>query len=328
MRVLSSPIVACFLVLSLAGCAETSTCPEGTARRIGADGRPEGDCIPVTLEDAGQDAQVAPDAEADAGPCGVCPDGEVCDVDSTDCVQCVGPSDCDSTAPVCNLTTHTCVGCVLDSDCNTAAAARCNAGTCVACDNRDQCAGITGTEECGPAGECVACTATETAECGGNPCTLDNTCSAYGTGREVCEACDTDANCQANHFCMPMEYDSMTRPGGYCLLDLSLGGGCTAPFTTSRRRTSLSGRDTTFCGINEPLATCEATRALIDSVGCPTGGDSECPQPSGLCRTISGVANRCTYACGAPGQCLNPTLRAAESTCGVGGGSGPMFCGG
>lgn len=328
MRPLSSPFVACFLVLSLVGCAETTSCPEGTARRLDANGRPVGECIAVTIDDGGQDAQVVDSGPPDAGPCGAC-DGGVCDVDSGACVQCVANTDCDTTLPVCDTDTHTCVGCVMDSDCGTAAAARCDAGSCVACNDSAQCVGIDGTEVCAASGECVECTVLDASACSGNPCTADNTCSAYGTGLAVCEACDTDANCQPNFFCVPMEYMGASRPGGYCLQDAAMGPACVPPFLVGVARTSLSGHSATYCGIFETLATCEATRALLDQDRCPTGADSECPQPSGICRTLGIAANRCTYPCGGSDQCLDPSLLLPTGvSCGDGTTSGPMFCGG
>lgn len=328
MRLLSSSIVVCWLLASLVGCAETSTCPEGTARRINADGHAEGDCLPVAI-DAGQDAQVELDSgPPDAGPCGVCPGTQVCDVDTMECVACVGPGDCSGDTPVCDTDAHTCVGCVLDSDCGDPTAARCNAGTCATCDDSAQCAGITGTEVCGASGECVQCTTLEAGACGGNPCTRDGTCSAFATDdRELCESCDTDANCSAasGHFCVPMQYMGVDRPGGYCLKSSTAPLGCLSPYRGGvQSRTSLSGVAGTFCTINENLATCEAVRALIDAVPCPGGTDAECPQPSGLCGTVGGSLNECTYPCGSPIHCLDPGTRSESATCG----GSPMHCGG
>jgi hypothetical protein len=199
-------------------------------------------------------------------------------------------------------------------------------GACVPCVTSEHCE-IAGLGVC-DGGECVECTAAEDSACGPNPCTSARVCSDYGTTQDTCEPCDTDDNCgEPDHACVPMQYDGMDRPGGYCLK----GGTpptCERPYTIALTgRTTLSGAaGLTFCGINEALATCEAVRALLGDAMCPGGTDAECPQPSGLCRRVGALANRCTYPCGDPVQCKEPPN--PGSTCGDGGAGAGDYCGG
>jgi hypothetical protein len=126
-----------------------------------------------------------------------------------------------------------------------------------------------------------------------------------------------------------MRYDGVDRPGGYCLADRDLAGGCARPFSiTLMERTSLSGRTgARYCGVNEELATCEAVRALLDDAMCPGGTDAECPQPSGLCREVGGLmGNRCTYGCAVASECIEPP--SSGNTCNDGGTGGADYCGG
>ncbi|MGF1469638.1 MAG: hypothetical protein ACFCGT_26240 [Sandaracinaceae bacterium] len=265
----------------------------------------------------------------DAGPCGMPCEGEtpVCDPDRNRCVQCTEDDDsaCVDGTPICDTTNRVCVECAADTDCTDPSAARCDGGECVPCDSSTQCQGIAGREVCDDdAGECVQCTGGEVDACGGNPCTTESTCSAFGTDRITCEACDTDANCGLpDELCVPMQFMGEDRPGGYCLRNLAAG--CDRPFgVVTGERTTLSGvGGISFCGINESLTTCEAVRALLADEMCPGGDDSECPD-GGLCRRVGGFLNRCTFACTVQSECLNPPV--AGSTCG--GDPDPTYCGG
>ena len=281
----------------------------------------------AACEDSGVSRDGGPDtgAPADAGPCGVCDPGTPVCV-GTQCEECTAVADalCVDATPVCDPGSNTCVGCVVDGDCTQLDAPQCGTEQeCGACSGNEACVGRTGTLACDAvSGACVECTATNTAACGGNPCRPDGTCSAYGTNRQLCQACDTDANCAGTgNYCVPMNFGATPR-GGYCLQAVP---GCARPYSvaTGVRETLGGVEGMSFCGINETLTTCEAVRALIDDVECPGGTDGMCPE-GGLCRTVGVLTNRCTYRCGGASECISPPT--AGNTCGS---TDAMdFCGG
>jgi hypothetical protein len=128
-----------------------------------------------------------------------------------------------------------------------------------------------------------------------------------------------------------MTYDGARYPnneGGFCLKSIDLGGSCTNPYRIVITRTSLSGVPAEdYCGINEDLATCQAVRALLGDLACdPVNEDQDCPQPSGLCRELPGILNRCTYLCSDIVECKLPP--APGSTCNASGSGGNKYCGG
>lgn len=310
----------------LLSCAETArTCPEGMWRPAGSD-----TCqpIPDASFDAGPDSG-EPDADVsdDAGPCGACTSMGMpnCDEASRTCVECTERSHCAAPTPSCDLATHRCTECMIDGDCTTVAAAHCEAGECVGCTDSGQCAGFAGARICDTAmGRCVECHELEDDACAGRDCTTANVCSAYDNDRITCQSCDTDANCsRANHLCVPMDF--MGSPHGYFCLEKFLAAGCQPPFSSILPdRISASGETTfRYCGFDEGVRTCEAVRALMDAVGCPTG--SECPR-GGLCEMVGSVPRQCTYQCSTPRDCLTSM---PEDTCGLGSGGGTvLYCGG
>jgi hypothetical protein len=130
-----------------------------------------------------------------------------------------------------------------------------------------------------------------------------------------------------------MTYDGEPFPDnrtGFCLKTTQ--GGCDQPYSTTLfNRPSLSGPPVDdYCGINEALATCPAVRALELNLLCNNEGtDDECPQPSGLCRQVGNLMNRCTFHCSDLVECKEPS--AAGWTCGSGGSGGSggdPYCGG
>lgn len=278
-----------------------------------------------------------PDGGSDAGPCGGCDSGMVCDTeaDPPACVQCLGDDDCSGDTPVCDTDANECVGCTQDTDCTDPTASTCDTtdGECVPCTDPDGCTHLD-TEEAGnlgvcDEGTCVECTpATQEEECGAKSCDpVDLECGPHDRGsRRPCESCVSDDDCEnpATHHCVPMQYMGADRDSGYCLKE---AGSCERPFSIALEdRTSLSGTTADYCGINEMLATCEAVRALLDDAMCPGGMDSECPQPGGICRTVGTLANRCTYECGLAVHCPSD---APADTCGTGDGdAGVTYCGG
>jgi hypothetical protein len=222
---------------------------------------------------------------------------------------------CPLTLPLCR-DDGVCVGCLSHSDCTDPSASVCDeaSGACVPCSDSAQCAHLLGLGVCSEAGVCVECSDTDTAACGGSPCTAAGTCSAYEREQRTCQPCDTDANCEGANYCVPMEYEGAER-GGYCLTEGGMDD-CAQPFLTPIERPTLSGRmGGPYCGIDESLATCEAVRAVLDRAPC-TGADTDCPE-SGLCRELDGLL-RCTYTCAGADDCP------VDLTCTAG---SPSYCG-
>jgi hypothetical protein len=245
---------------------------------------------------------------------------------------------CSAPTPLCDESTNSCVACLGDSDCTTPNAAKCDAGACVPCDSSPQCAGIPNAEVC-DAGQCVACAlGAEDACTAGQTCDLvAKTCvSVAPESVQNCMPCTNDLQCTDGHRCIPMEFAE--APHGYFCLEEAMPT-CEQPFSVFVSRTSISGAAAVnYCGINEDLTTCEAVVALvanwrcsgIDGMCSPDGILPETSVPGALCRQVGALANRCTYACGNAGQCLDAVASPERSTCGTGmpPSSPPQWCGG
>jgi hypothetical protein len=278
----------------------------------------------------------------DAGICGSCPTPRpVCHEETQTCVQCTAQdsSACVDDTPVCNAETFECVGCTANSNCTTPTAARCDTETneCTGCEGTTDCDGITGLPACNN-GTCVQCTSD--ASCNGKSCntnTFDCTTTDVGS-LETCEECVADSECgETNNRCVVMFYRGDRHPtaeAGYCLKTTE--GDCERPYAIPLAdRASLSGGAIEeYCGINEELATCEAVRALLnDDPRCADGDNLQCPQPSGKCREVGTLQNRCTYFCSGVTQCDEPpnpgsTCGSSSGSGGSGGSAGGDYCGG
>ena len=164
-----SPVLAAAL-LTLVACGDDDlTCPTGTHLADGA-------CVAT-------DGSVPRDMPGgDAGPCGVCGEGLVCDEDTLACVGCLSDAECTTAeASVCGAANE-CGACATDADCDhDGLPAACVAGVgCFACNEDD-----TESDDCTGAApvcdatsrECRACT--EHTECAAGLC-LDGTCPAEG----------------------------------------------------------------------------------------------------------------------------------------------------
>jgi hypothetical protein len=294
-----------------------------------------------------EDKPVDIDGGVEAGPCGICPvDEPICN-DDLECVQCTAEDDgyCEERTLRCDTGEFVCVRCLGNSDCTAADAARCDMDTheCVECDSHAQCTGIDGLPDNGNAcddGLCVDCTAeTEATSCVNdkscNPATRQCTNTTVGS-RAVCETCVADSECGDDgapseaHRCVEMFYQGERFPDddtGFCLKTTE--GGCERPYAiTLFDRPSLSepSVERDYCGINEDLATCPAVRALEQDQQCPGGTDEECPQPSGLCKKVGDLENRCSYLCSDLVECKSAPV--PGSTCGSSGSGGDDYCGG
>src|SRR5690606_9419657 len=114
--------------------------------------------------------------------------------------------------------------------------------------------------------------------------------------------------------CVPMEFAGEPRGQAYCLRREAVG--CERPFSAPLTAVSVSGaEEERYCGIAQESVTCEAVSDLLRGRACPGGSDTECgcprdadgnctaPGQGGLCRLIGGIANQCTYRCGATPRC-------------------------
>ena len=263
----------------------------------------------------------------------------VCNADS-ECVECTAMDQayCTDSMRVCKTGAFECVDCNTSAECTDADAAHCNASTneCEACVGDADCVGINGLLRCEDTTEtCVQCTPdTEAEDCSTTSCNPDGfTCTTTEVGSlGTCEECVADSECgEAGNRCVGMAYQDDPYPDlqtGFCLKSIELGGSCTNPYRIVIRRPSLSGvGPDDYCGINEDLATCQAVLALVADDPCnPEDEDQDCPQPSGLCRELPGMLNRCTYRCTSVVECVHAP--APGSTCGSSGPGNDDYCGG
>ena len=240
---------------------------------------------------------------------------------------------CAGDTPLCDETKMECVACLDHDNCTDAAAAKCDDGSCVACDDSAQCVGITDLDLC-DSGTCVECNVDDASACGGSEtCNLlTNECVDVAAGSVGnCEACSNDEQCASGHRCIAMDFQ-MSAHGHYCL-ELP-NPTCAQPFGVAINKASINSEAATnYCGIDEDLATCEAVLALVNGWFC-TGTDGMCsemeggmeePVPGALCDPVGLLGDRCTYACGAANQCLSVP---PGNTCGDGDETPPGWCGG
>ena len=330
------------LLLLAVACAETApaNCADHPEREacVEACRRNPTDPLCSPADDAGTDSGAADsgaaDSGTDAGPCGLCEGGLLCDPSTGDCVQCLGHDDCDGATPVCDPDAHTCVQCLGHDDCTDPAAAQCDdSHTCVPCTMDNHC--TQGDRRFCAEGTCVQCDAdSETAACADKVCDIEaGTCSDADPRSAIeCEPCLSDLHCEDGLRCVPLNYKGAPH-GNFCLPVSP----CARPFSIRLSgRESLSGVAGDYCGINEALTTCEAVRALLDDTICdsdgpggPDGGGGTMPCPEGgLCRDFGAAGgNRCTYECGMASQCLDPVSSPSGSRCVRGSGTDPDYCG-
>ena len=321
LRLVTRAGIALLALLAVSACGDDDVCPPGSAcvpimRDGGGDGG--GDGGPVDMGPRDMNSDLGVDAGMpDAGPCGMPCEGAtpVCDAASGMCVQCTAtaPGECTGATPLCDTmagsaTLNTCVACNVNSDCTSLTAAECSpTHTCVPCTGNAACTARGTTTVCG-AGTCVQCTAMNETPCAANSCNpATNTCTTTPrTTVRTCGACVADSECMADNRCVAMNFMGTARAGGYCLKRSTTP--CTRPYgMLADARMSLSGvAAETYCGIDETTTSCEAALALIDDGACSAGTDAECGDPAlmdGLCRTVRGMPNRCTYECGGASQC-------------------------
>jgi hypothetical protein len=183
------------------------------------------------------------------------------------------------------------------------------------------CMHLAGAQVCS-SGTCVQCTPANETACGANSCNpATHQCTTTPRGSvDTCEPCVADSECTGGNQsdpdqrCVPMEFQTVLRAGGFCLRRGSKT--CTNPYQIPITAVSLSGAASeAYCGINEDVTRCEAVLDLVHSRACPDGQDSSCgcardtdgkcteSGHGGLCRTVGLNPKQCTYECGTDNQC-------------------------
>jgi hypothetical protein len=169
----------------------------------------------------------------------------------------------------------------------------------------------------------VQCTVADESACGGKSCNPATKACTNTTRGSVgyCKPCVADSECfggdkaDPDARCVPMEFNGVPRPGGFCLKRVAK----TCPTSIYKfpiSTASLSGASKeAYCGIAQSLTRCEAVLDLVASVACPDGLDASCgcprdkdgkctaPGQGGLCETVGVDDKRCTYPCGAVSDC-------------------------
>lgn len=326
-------LVAFPVVFQLGACEKYNTCENTlTCDRHASGGEPgDGDSGGTAGGGEGGDTP---------HPCDDCADSTRACKDETECVECTAQdtSACTGETDLCDDESNLCVQCLSNDDCE-GDTPLCNAsGECEACTDEPSCGDL--GNHCLSSGACVECTvetddrSEDTDDCGTgvcNPETLECEMGLTQMGKEVCEPCIADNECPLDHNCVPMEFKDDPREGGYCLRLLAAGcGDDDNPFRSSTpMRASLSGTmPAVYCSINEAFTTCEAYRHLEDNVSCIVAADCGAADlDDGLCETVTGAANKCTYECDGDNTECRASGRA--STCGGDAqGDANTYCGG
>ncbi|MEN9581251.1 MAG: hypothetical protein RJA70_4260 [Pseudomonadota bacterium] len=233
------------------------------------------------------------------------------------CVECAGNTDCNGnpSGPFCEA--NFCVTCRSNADCTNPSASKCNAqNECTGCGSSPDCSHLSGKGVC-DATECVACSPANETACGSNSCNpKTRACTTTPRGSlGSCKACVADSECfggdkvNPDARCVPMTYKGVARPKAYCLRRVATT--CAEPYTIPFDAVSLSTASSeSYCGINqngglkpETSVTCEAVSDLIGNKSCTVAADCGGGE-GGLCKTVGGVTNKCTYSCSGSSECI------------------------
>jgi hypothetical protein len=209
----------------------------------------------------------------------------------------------------------------MPAHCSTAAAARCEAGACVECEDNDDCAHIAGKGVC-DGGSCVQCTGTDYAACGmdaGTPLVCDSLLRSCTTNKEgsagLCKPCVSDAQCTAGKLCVQESFGAPAADIGYFCFWKKGDTGNGAPALCSAGRpyvdtlvnqTSIDGTSGDICGL--AVSTCQA-RNEFRSKDCTTSNapdDEKCGFAHGedsKCGQFDAGVYRCTMTCGSDDDC-------------------------
>lgn len=270
------------VLVAIAGCRETQHCQPGWSYQ-------NGECLPRGGQadsgprpDAGMDgstdaavADVGNDAGHDGGPCDLCTADEMCLTSLPD-------AGADGGTDAGAITLPRCVECVSDTVCmvrGVDAGMTADAGA----------AATRGAPICEGYRCILGCRSD--ADCGGNACRADHTCSAYSGMRDVCLPCDTDANCLSGRC---VSFANGGHGGAYCLSTVAEFGACSGRRRFTGTLTSVATVDgvaaTDYC-VPANAVTCEAVLAFGT-----TCGPALCGAIAGT-ETGSCVSGHCTYPC-------------------------------
>jgi len=299
--------------------------------------------------------------DAGSPPCGgLCRNPKpVCAEASNTCVECVGNAQCEGTKPACDLTTNSCVectdntdckdtakpfcdkaveqclACLQQSDCKSPTASACDAGSCKACTKDAECSNISGKGVC-DTGTCVQCTGSKFTACGnvaGTPLVCDSLKRTCSTNKQhsagLCQACVTDAQCNAGEICVLDKFGTPAKDVGYFCHwkkgDVADGApaDCFAtgqPYSdTQTNAVSIDGVTSDVCTL--AVSTCVA-RNQFKSKDCSVSSapsDAVCgfapPKDSKCAQVPSSSTYRCTMTCGSDVDCPAPfTCNTGAST--------------
>lgn len=240
-----------------------------------------------------------------------------CDLPANTCVECTGSTDCkDSTKPFCDQAAEKCVACLRQADCSSATASACNSGQCQACAKDADCSNIVGKGVC-DAGTCVQCTGKKFAACGqdaGTPLVCDSLKRTCSTSKQqsagLCQACITDAQCNAGEMCVLDKFGSPAVDVGYFChwkqgdtANLAPAD-CTAngqPYVgVQKNALSVDGTVSDICTL--AVSTCVA-RNQFRSKDCAVASvpsDATCgvsPAKDSKCVQFGATTYRCTMTC-------------------------------
>ena len=242
------------------------------------------------------------------------------------CAGCDSGDDCTrfTETPECDTGSGVCVECTANGQCALETASRCDEKTCVACEGNTDCAHIRGKTVCSQ-GICVECTVANEDVCSGKSCDpATNECTTTNVGSVgTCERCVADSECvggnqaDPDRRCVPMMFDGIPRPDGFCLKRVTKG--CSTPYGVALSDlSSLSGAaPDTYCGIDQDTTRCEAVLDMVNDEPCANGLDTSCgcardedgnclaTGQGGLCETVGAFPNRCTIPCESAAQCLS-----------------------
>jgi hypothetical protein len=237
-----------------------------------------------------------------------------CDTASNTCVECTAAADCkDITKPFCDTTADQCVACLKQADCTTATASACNAGSCAACAKDADCSNIAGKGVC-DAGTCVQCTGNKFTACGNNAGTLlvcdslQRTCTTnkqHSAG--LCQACVTDAQCNAGEMCVLDKFGSPSKDVGYFCHWKKGDTGNGAPVDcfsagkpysgTQLAATSIDGATSDICTLRSSTCVARSQFSSKDCTVAAASSDAACGFAPTMDSTCVQVPLGSTYAC-------------------------------
>jgi hypothetical protein len=308
-RIDQGTCVECVQNAQCAADTQASRCEQSTG--LCSPCRADADCL------AFEDTQACAGGSGPAGRCVEC-------TDNTDCAGRPGEPACKvsqqggNSAPL-----NTCVQCVVDADCPTAAAARCVANQCTACNANANCTHLAGAGICDTSANspsCVQCTGQQDDACAPNVCdSRTKICTNLPAGSAgICETCVSDAHCTGGQATgatgrrCALQVFGTTEVGNFCF-PLAQTGACPlTPFAGPSDLESIDGVPANVCLLRR--TTCPA----LDDFGLQ-GKDCATSDACGVDGLDDGVcdtgAGKCSVPCTADIDCQGGNLSCLGSVC-------------